>query len=106
MLHLLPMPPTCMALSDTGLCAVASGGLLAVADARSQEMVVRAGFGAHDFFSRQIGDRLARELRVDGGLITRKGNGFYWDLEGVPHCGRKCIFSGAVNALNTNQHAE
>lgn len=65
MLHLLPMPPTCMALSDTGLCAVASGGLLAVADARSQEMVVRAGFGAHDFFSRQIGDREARIVAAE-----------------------------------------
>lgn len=60
MLHLMPVPPTCMALSDAGLFAAASGGMLVVADARTQEIVVRAGFGANDFFSRQIGDREAR----------------------------------------------
>lgn len=65
MLHLMPLAPTCSALSDAGLVAVASGGLLVVADAHAQEIVVRAGFGAEDYLSHQIGDREARIVAAE-----------------------------------------
>ncbi|PKI83987.1 hypothetical protein MVES_001922 [Malassezia vespertilionis] len=55
LIQLMPGIPTCSALCDAGLLALASGALLVVADLRGQDVVVRAGFGAGDYFSRQIG---------------------------------------------------
>lgn len=104
-MQLLPGCPTCSALSDVGLYACAYGGMLVVADCRSQDMVVRAGAGSADFFSRQLGskeDRIIENestaeivwLRFavcrtagDGGLALRllvgRANGFVtvWTFE-------------------------
>lgn len=64
-LHVLPGPATCHALSDTGLYAAANGGMLVVADCRSQDIVIRSGFGHADFFSRQIGAREAKIIEAE-----------------------------------------
>ena len=60
LMSLLPGSPTCSALSDVGLYACAYGGMLVVADCRSHDIVVRAGSGNADFFSRQLGSREAK----------------------------------------------
>ena len=56
-LQVLPGHVSCSALSDVGLVAVASGCSLVVADVCNHDIVVRAGCGAADFYSRQIGQR-------------------------------------------------
>ena len=66
MMQLLPGSATCSALCDVGLYACAYGGMLVVADCRSQDVVVRAGSGSADFFSRQLGSREAKIIESEG----------------------------------------
>lgn len=66
MMHVLPGRPTCQAISDVGLWAMATEGLLVVADMHKHDIVVRCGFGAADFYSRQLGAQEAKIVEAEG----------------------------------------
>ncbi|WFD33257.1 Lethal(2) giant larvae sro7 [Malassezia cuniculi] len=54
--HALPSI-TSLALSDAGLLAMASNTMLLVVDCHGHDIVLRAGCGNMDFYSRQLGDK-------------------------------------------------
>lgn len=64
-LRSLPGGSGCVALSDIGLLAMGAGPQLLVVDCHSQDPVLRAGFGAQDFYSHQIGDKESKLVAAE-----------------------------------------